>query len=98
MVAEKWPDVSTEGQGGPGIGGQTNEPKVSFEPQSVWISCWQESSVPTFSKYDWRSSPFTFYSKILELGGRQRHPHRVQNCDKINDFLGDRSANRRQIT
>jgi hypothetical protein len=59
MMAEKWPDVSTEGQGGLGIGGQTNESKVSFDPQSVRISCRQESSFRTFSKYDWRILPVT---------------------------------------
>jgi hypothetical protein len=48
MMAEKWPDVSTEGQGGLGVGGQVNETKVSFDPQSVRISCWQESSFSTF--------------------------------------------------
>jgi hypothetical protein len=67
MMAEKCPDVSTEGQGGPGIGGQTNESKVSFEPQSLRISCWQESSFSTFSKYDWRSPPVTFTQKSWSL-------------------------------
>jgi hypothetical protein len=53
MMAEKCHDVSTEGQVGLGIGGQTNESKVSFEPQSVRINSWQKSSFSTFSKYDW---------------------------------------------
>lgn len=57
MMAEKCPDVSTEGQGGSGIGGQINESKVSFDPQLVRISCWQESSFRTFSKYDCRIPP-----------------------------------------
>ena len=59
MMAEKWPDVSTEGQGGPGIDGQTNEPKISFEPQSVRISCWQKSSFRTLFKYDGHLPPVT---------------------------------------
>src|ERR1700674_684847 len=53
MMAEKCHDVSTEGQDALGIGGRTNESKVSFELQSVRINSWQESSFPIFLKCDW---------------------------------------------